>query len=101
MSWVASRFEMMRHALGVHAYSFHKSKGGTRYKKPYRNHFVAGGDDQAKWDQLVAEGFATKRVGNELTGGDPVYYVTDAGREVALAGIVFKRQWGYGTPTNP
>ena len=32
--------EMMRHALGVQDY-------GDRWSKPYRNHFVAGGDHVA------------------------------------------------------
>jgi hypothetical protein len=35
-----------------------------------------------------------------LSGGDPVFCVSAKGREVALAGITFKRTWGYGTPTN-
>lgn len=91
-------YELMRHALGVHAYCFAR---GLRYKKPYRNHFCAGEGDQPAWDQLVADGLATKRPGNEITGGYPVYYVTDAGREMALAGLTFKRRWGYGIPTNP
>lgn len=94
----ASAGELIRHALGVQAYGFHR---GLRYKKPYRNHFVAGGDDVAIWDALVEAGHATKREGNAITGGDPVYYVTEAGREVALAGITFKRRWGYGAPTHP
>jgi hypothetical protein len=93
--------ELMRHALGVQAYVTIASKGGIRRKKPYRNHFCASGDDVPTWDALVAEGFATKRAGNAITGGDPVYYVTDAGREHALAGLTFKRRWGYGSPVNP
>lgn len=92
-----SGFELMRHALGVHV----DYTGGKRWKKPYRNHFVAGGGDEKTWDELVAQGFATKRKGNNITGGCPVFYVTDAGREVALAGIVFKRRWGYGEPHSP
>lgn len=88
-----SGYELMRHALGVQQY-------GVRFKKPYRNHFVAGGDHVAIWDGLVAQGFATKREGNQITGGCPVFYVTDAGRAAALAGITFKRLWGYGTPTH-
>lgn len=104
-----SGYELMRHALGVQRYAATKSEGGTpspwgrgfvRFKKPYRNHFCAGIDHEVIWDDLVAKGFATKRKGNEITGGDPVFYVTDAGREAALAGITFKRRWGYGVPTN-
>jgi hypothetical protein len=88
--------ELMRHALGVQSYG-----AGRRWSKPYRNHFVAAGDNVAVWDGLVAKGFATKRAGNAITGGDPVYYVTDAGREHALAGLTFKRRWGYATPVHP
>jgi hypothetical protein len=84
----------MRHALGVQSYD------GKRWKKPYRNHFVAGLDDAVVWDELVTKGFAVKNEGGILTGGDPVYYVTDLGKEAALAGIIYKKKWGYGTPTN-
>lgn len=94
----SSGFEKMRHALGVHGYTH---TGGTRWKKPYRNHFVAGGEDIAVWDDLVTKGFAVGRPGNEITGGGPVYFVTEAGRAAALDGISFKKTWGYGTPTNP
>ena len=94
------RAEKMRHALGVHPYLGHASKGGRRWSKPYRNHFCAGGADVAVWDGLVVEGLATKYPGSDLFGGSPVYCVTDAGREHALAGLTFKRRWGYGRPVN-
>lgn len=96
-----SRFELMRHALGVQRHLYHPSKGGVRYSKPYRNHFVAGLDHEIVWDGLVAEGFATRREGGVLSNHAPTFFVTDAGREAALAGIRFKRRWGYGSPTNP
>lgn len=96
MSYEASKYELMRHALGVHSYG----RGG-RWSKPYRNHFVAGGDNRAAWDGLVTDGLARKSSdGNELTGGDPCYVVTENGREKALAGLSFKKRWGYGTPEN-
>lgn len=92
---MTSEFELMRHALGVHKY-------GARWKKPYRNYFCAGGDDRETWDRLVERGLAIRSTRfPELSGGDPVYYVTDAGREAALSGIRFARRWGYGQPTNP
>lgn len=100
-----SPFELMRHALGVRETL--RSRNGyldllvPRWTKSYRNHFCAGEDHVEIWDGLVAKGFATRREGNEITGHAPVFYVTDLGREAALAGIVFKRRWGYGTPTNP
>lgn len=92
---MSSKHELMRHALGVQDY-------GARWSKPYRNHFVAGGDAVAAWEELTAAGLATRvREGSDLTGGCPVYVVTDAGREAALAGLTFKRRWGYGRPVTP
>lgn len=82
--------ELMRHALGV-------QRVNGRWTKPYRNHFAAGDDDVPAWDALVSAGFARKTsTGNAITGGCPLYAVTDDGRERALAGITFKRRWGYG-----
>lgn len=95
MSYEVSKYELMRHALGVQPYS------GGRWSKPYRNHFVAGGDNRAVWDGLVTDGFARKSSdGSELTGGHPCYVVTEIGREKALAGLSFKQRWGRGTPEN-
>lgn len=97
--------ELMRHALGVQAAP--RSRRGyvdmlaPRWRKPYRNHFCAAGEHVAAWEGLVAAGLATKREGGLITGGFPTFYVTDAGREYALAGIVFKRRWGYGSPVHP
>jgi len=88
-----SRYDKMRHALGVWRF-------GEKWKKPYRNHFVAGGDDFSVWEGLVADGFA-KRMPE---GGDRyhLYVVTEEGRQAALAGIVFgRRTWGRGVPLNP
>lgn len=92
---MSSPNEMMRHALGV-------QKRGERWTKPYRNRYVAGGDSVPAWEELVTRGFARKaREGSDLTGGDPLYVVTDEGRRHALDGIVFKRVYGYGEPKNP
>ncbi len=88
---------LMRHALGVQEQGY-----GQRWSMPYRNHFVAGGDHAAAWRMMVDEGLATLvREGSSITGGDPMFSVTEKGRELALAGITFKRRWGYGEPTNP
>lgn len=96
---MTDRYSLMRHALGVHAYV--KSKGGRRWKKPYRNYFCAGGDHVVAWEALVADALAEcTSHGNEITGGARAYAVTDTGRSAALAGLTFKRRWGYGTPTN-
>lgn len=91
----SSPTELMRHALGVQL-------RGKRWTKPYRNHYVAGGDSVRAWEELVARGLASKtREGSDLTGGDPVYAVTEEGKRHALDGIVFKRFYGYGAPRNP
>ena len=68
--------EIMKHALGV-----------GRGSPGWRNHFVTGpgSDDYADCEALVAAGLMTKRSGGPLSGGDPVYRVTDAGQD-ALVG---------------
>jgi len=62
--------DILRHALGV-----------GRGRAGWRNHFVTGpgSDDYSDCESLVAAGLMTKRIGNPLSGGDPVYRVTDAG----------------------
>jgi hypothetical protein len=69
---------ILRHALGLRA------DGSGR---AYRGHFVTGpgSDDFDDCEQLVAMGAMTKRAGSSLSGGDPVYIVTDAGTAVASA----------------
>jgi hypothetical protein len=66
--------DIMKHALGV-------GRGG------WRNHFCTcpGSDDYDDCEALVAAGLMTKRSGGPLSGGDPVYRVTDAGQD-ALVG---------------
>ena len=66
--------EILRHALGL-------TRGGSEY----RNHFVTGPGttDYPHCEALVAAGLMTKRPGNELSGGNDVYIVTDAGRAEA------------------
>jgi hypothetical protein len=93
----ASKHELMRHALGVRPYSW---VGGLRWSKPYRNHFVAGDDHVATWRALVGAGLAKEYRAGDLTGGMPAFLVTDSGRAEALAGLTFKRRWGYGMPTH-
>jgi hypothetical protein len=94
---MTTKYDLMRHALGVQEY------GAGQWSKPYRNRFVASDDDAMVWHGLVGEGLAvcTHKGGNSpLTDGMPSFIVTDAGRIAALDGIVFKRKWGRGTPTN-
>ncbi|MDI9847337.1 hypothetical protein QM467_04590 [Rhodoblastus sp. 17X3] len=68
--------ELARHALGL----------PNPRRKSYRNHFVTGpgGDDYAIWMAMVGEGYARRRAGNELTGGDDLFTLTQTGAEAAL-----------------
>ena len=73
----AEQREIMRHALGY----------GRRSPPGWRNHFVTGpgSTDYDNCEALVAAGLMAKRSGGPLSGGDPVYRVTDAGMD-ALVG---------------
>ena len=64
---------ILQHSLGVDKYG---------QGRQYRNHFVTG-PGTINWpycQELVALGLMTRRGGNELTGGDDCFYVTDAGK---------------------
>ena len=67
--------DILRHALGV-----------GRGPAGWRNHFVTGpgSNDYADCEALVAAGLMTKRRGCQLSGGDSVYRVTDAGHDVLV-----------------
>lgn len=68
--------DILRHALGV----------GRGRAAGWRNHFVTGpgSTDYADCEALVAAGLMTKRSAGPLSGGDPVYRVTDAGQDVLV-----------------
>lgn len=70
---------ILRHALGLSSVGM---KGSDR---EYRNYFVTGpgSTDYPHCEALVAAGLMTKHPGHALTGGDPMFVVTEAGREVA------------------
>lgn len=73
--------EILQHTLGCDQYG-----RGTHY----RNHFVAGGKDAESCEELLRMGLMTKHprrggAGDELTGGMPCYFVTDAGKREMLA----------------
>jgi hypothetical protein len=63
--------ELGRHALGL----------PNNHRTSFRNHFCAGVDhsDYADWMDMVQKGYATRRKGNEITGGDDVFWLTKAG----------------------
>jgi hypothetical protein len=68
--------EILQHALGVDRYG----RG-----EQYRNYFVAGGDIATSCRELVALGFMIEHPASELTGGDPCFCVTDAGKKAMTA----------------
>lgn len=66
---------MMRHALGLDG----------RHKTSWRNHYVVGsGPDHDAWMALFQAGYAGRRLGNALTGGDDLFWLTQIGAEAAL-----------------
>jgi hypothetical protein len=70
----SEQHDILRHALGL-----------GRGSREYRNHFVTGpgSSDYANCEDLVGAGLMTKRPGHGLSGGDPVYIVTEAGKMAA------------------
>ncbi len=72
----ARQIELARHALGLRSSN----------KTSYRNHFCAseGHADFAEWMRMVESGFATRRAGNEMSGGDDVFRLTSVGAIAAL-----------------
>lgn len=68
--------QILQHSIGVDEYG---------QGNPYRNHFVAGGIDVDHCRELVDAGFMVERSASVLTGGSPLFHVTDAGKQaVAL-----------------
>lgn len=67
------RLHILQHSLGTDEY-------GRRQHD--RNYFVTGvgNDDYQHCMALVEAGLMRRRHGNEITGGDDVFHVTDAGR---------------------
>jgi len=65
---------IMQHSLGLDQYG----RGHA-----YRNHYCAGGRDADLCRELVALGYMTEHKPSQLTGGDPLFTVTDAGIEYA------------------
>lgn len=72
----ARQLDVLRHSLGLNE----RGRGSM-----YRNHFVAGGDDEATCRSLVALDLMVEGRKSDLTGGDPVFFVTDAGKKLARA----------------
>lgn len=70
------QIEILRHALGT---------GDKGRGRSYRNHFVTGpgSDDYDDCEALVAAGMMSRHQGNSLSGGDPIFTVTEQGKVVA------------------
>lgn len=66
---------ILQHALGRNEYG-HNPNGGP----DYRNHFCAGGDDVAVCREAVSQGLMVEHAAREISGGDPIFTVTDAGK---------------------
>lgn len=68
---------ILQHSLGL-------SSG-----RQYRNHFCTGpgSTDYDDCMALVEQGLMTRRAGNALSGGDDIFYVTEAGIAEAKAVI--------------
>lgn len=68
--------QLGRHALGL----------PNRERKTYRNHYVTGsGPDFDEWRAMVEIGAARHRTGNELSGGDDIFWLTADGAAAVLA----------------
>jgi hypothetical protein len=74
----AEQRELARHALGL----------PNKTRRSYRNHFVTSPgpepSDFEDWMAMVAAGFATRRNGSQLTGGEFLFRLTFAGATAAL-----------------
>lgn len=72
------QIELGRHALGL----------PNPRKTSYRNHFCAGvsHSDYPHWMAMVKDGNATHRSGNQLSGGDDIFWLTKAGAMLCLMG---------------
>lgn len=71
-----AQIDLARHALGL----------PNNRRRSYRNRFVTGEGcaDHVEWTAMVAGGFAQRRAGSELTGGNDFFWLTRNGAEAAL-----------------
>lgn len=70
----ARGLHILQHSLGVDKYG---------QGEQYRNHFVTGSGsvDYPDCQALVSAGLMTRQKGGSLTGGNDVFFVTDAGKQ--------------------
>ena len=71
---------ILQHALG-------RDKYGKCGRDVSRNHYVTGegSDDITACREAVAKGLMREHPASEISGGDPIFTVTDAGRSWMLA----------------
>jgi hypothetical protein len=67
---------ILQHAIGRDAYGRQTKNGG----EDYRNHFVAGVDDVITCREAVTMGLMAEHVATPISGGEPWFHVTDAGK---------------------
>ncbi len=67
---------ILQHALGRDEYG----RGAD-----YRNHYCAGGADVAICRDAVSRGLMVEHAAREISGGDPIFTVTDAGKAFVTA----------------
>ena len=71
--------DKIAHALGIPR---HPWRAGARARRwSYRNHYCAGGADEALWRDLEAKGFAKSSRSKHVA--EPIFTVTRAGVEAA------------------
>ena len=67
---------ILQHALGRDQYGKSRRDG-----EDYRNHCVVGdGPDLATCREAVAQGLMVEHAPRAISGGDPIFVVTDAGK---------------------
>lgn len=67
--------EILQHTVGANQFG---------QRRCDRNHYVAGADDAVLCRALVALGLMIESPSSELTGGDPLFRATDAGKSVVF-----------------
>jgi hypothetical protein len=69
---------ILQHAIGRDQYGHPRSASNPEF----RNHFCTGpgSKDYDACMALVGDGLMTRRAGSAISGGDDIFYVTDAGR---------------------
>ena len=68
--------DILQHALGRDEYG-RREPGRT---DDYRNHYCAGDDDLSVCREAAALGLMTEHAPRTISGGDPIFVVTPAGR---------------------